>query len=63
MGNLPQNRIHKRIVYLDNDETTEPCKVIDLFFDACLLPEHLDTIRGWRDDLTFGTDYTKKKKS
>lgn len=61
MENLTENHTKNRIVYLDNDEIAEPRKVINLFFDACSLPEHLDTLREWRDDVAFGTDYTRKR--
>lgn len=61
MENLTENHTKNRIVYLDNDEIVEPCKVINLFFDACSLPEHLDTLRNWRDDVAFGTHHPRKR--
>lgn len=61
MENPTENHTKNRIVYLDNDEIAEPCKVISLFFDACSLPEHLDALREWRDDVAFGTHHTRKR--
>lgn len=61
MENLTENHTKNRVVYLDNDEIAEPCKVINLFFDACSLPEHLDALREWRDDVAFGTGHTRKR--
>jgi len=53
--------LRNRLIYLEKDEMSDPCKVVGLFFDACSLPEHLDMLRKWRDDVAFETKGTKRR--
>ena len=45
-----------RVVYLDNDEITEPIKVVHDFFSASWLPDHLKMLKQWRNDAAFESD-------
>lgn len=49
---LPKNRL----VYLDNDEIAEPTKVIHDFFSSSWLPDHLKTLKEWRNEAAFESD-------
>jgi len=54
---LPKNRI----VYLDTDEATNPASVIHDFFSVSWLPDHLKTLKKWRNDAAFGYKRSKKR--
>jgi len=54
---LPKNRI----IYLDTDETTNPASVIHDFFSVSWLPDHLKTLKKWRNDAAFGHNRSKKR--
>lgn len=45
-----------RIVNLDNDEITDPVKVVHDFFSASWLPDHLKMLKQWRNDAAFESD-------
>ena len=45
-----------RIVYLDNDEITDPIKVVHDFFSASWLPDHLKMLKQWRNDAAFESE-------
>ena len=50
-----------RIVYLDNDEITEPIKVVHDFFSASWLPDHLKMLKQWRDDAAFESENSNNR--
>ncbi|RZK43677.1 MAG: hypothetical protein EOO90_01930 [Pedobacter sp.] len=45
-----------RVCYLDNDEITNPIKVVKDFFSASWLPDHLKMLKQWRNDAAFESD-------
>ena len=45
-----------RIVYLDNDEIANPTIVINSFFSSSWLPDHLNTLKEWRNEAAFESD-------
>lgn len=45
-----------RIVYLDNEEIADPIKVVNDFFSASWLPDHLKMLKQWRNDAAFESD-------
>lgn len=49
-----------RIVYLDNDEITDPIKVVHEFFSHSWLPNHLKVLKRWRNDAAFESEEPKK---
>lgn len=44
------------IVYLDNDEIANPTIVINSFFSSSWLPDHLNTLKEWRNEAAFESD-------
>ena len=50
---------NNRIVYLDNDEITDPIKVVHDFFSSSWLPNHLKMLKQWRDDAAFASEAPK----
>lgn len=50
---------NNRIVYLDNDEITDPIKVVNDFFSSSWLPNHLKVLKQWRDDAAFASESPK----
>lgn len=49
-----------RIVYLDNDEITDPIKVVHGFFSHSWLPNHLKMLKRWRNDAALESEKSKK---
>lgn len=49
-----------RIVYLDNDEITDPIKVVNDFFSHSWLPNHLKMLKRWRNDAALESEESKK---
>jgi hypothetical protein len=49
-----------RIVYLNNDEITDPIKVINDFFSYSWLPNHLKMLKRWRNDAALESEESKK---
>jgi hypothetical protein len=60
MKKLTKNTSDNRIVYLDNDETTEPIKVVNDFFSHSWLPNHLKMLKRWRNDAALESEEPKK---
>ena len=60
MKKQTKNTSNNRIVYLNNDETTEPIKVIHDFFTHSWLPNHLKMLKRWRNDAAFESQESKK---
>lgn len=52
-----------RIVYLDNDEITNPTVVINNFFSSSWLPDHLKTLKEWRNEAAFESDSSPERNS
>lgn len=44
---------HPRLVHLDDDEITEPIQVIHDFFSVAWLPDQLDRLKHWRNQVAF----------
>ncbi|MCX2584130.1 hypothetical protein [Pedobacter sp. MR22-3] len=49
-----------RIVYLDQDEITNPVKVLHDFFSHAWLPNHLKMLKRWRNDVAIASEKPKK---
>lgn len=49
-----------RIVYLNDDEITNPIKVVHEFFSHAWLPNHLKMLKRWRNDVAFESEGPKK---
>lgn len=49
-----------RIVYLNNDEITDPIKVVHGFFSHAWLPNHLKMLKRWRNDAALESEESKK---
>jgi len=49
-----------RIVYLDQDEITDPVKVLHHFFSYAWLPNHLKMLKRWRNDAALESEESKK---
>ncbi|QXU44126.1 hypothetical protein [Pedobacter sp. D749] len=49
-----------RIVYLNNDEITDPIKVVRDFFSHSWLPNHLKMLKRWRNDAALESEESKK---
>ena len=49
-----------RIVYLNNDEITDPIKVVRDFFSHAWLPNHLKMLKRWRNDAALESEESKK---
>ncbi|MGQ7856281.1 hypothetical protein ACUN24_18765 [Pedobacter sp. WC2501] len=49
-----------RIVYLNNDEITDPIKVVHDFFSHAWLPNHLKMLKRWRNDAALESEKSKK---
>lgn len=49
-----------RIVYLNNDEITDPIKVVHDFFSHSWLPNHLKMLKRWRNDAALESEKSKK---
>lgn len=49
-----------RIVYLDNNEITDPIKVVHFFFSHSWLPNHLKMLKRWRNDAALESEEPKK---
>lgn len=60
MKKLTKNTSDNRIVYLGNDETTEPIKVVNDFFSHSWLPNHLKMLKRWRNDAALESEEPKK---
>lgn len=60
MKKQTKNTSDNRIVYLDNDEITDPIKVVNDFFSHSWLPNHLKMLKRWRNDAAFESEEPKK---
>lgn len=60
MKKQTQNTTDKRIVYLNHDEIADPIKVVHEFFSHAWLPDHLKTLKRWRNDAAFESEKPKK---
>jgi len=54
-------RQKNKIIHLDRDEIVQPLNFIDYFFESSCLPEHLNVLRKWRDDVAFDPRDAKKR--
>lgn len=52
--------LDNRIVYLDQDEITDPIKVVHVFFSYSWLPDHLKMLKRWRNDAALESSGSKK---
>ena len=60
MKKQTKNTSDNRIVYLENDEITDPIKVINDFFSHSWLPNHLKMLKHWRNDAALESEGSKK---
>ena len=60
MKKQTKNTSDNRIVYLDNDEITDPIKVVNDFFSHSWLPNHLKMLKRWRNDAALESEESKK---
>ncbi len=60
MKKQTKNTTDNRIVYLNQDEITDPIIVIHEFFSHAWLPDHLKMLKHWRNDAAFESEKSKK---
>ncbi|WP_293744886.1 hypothetical protein [uncultured Pedobacter sp.] len=60
MKKQTKNTTDNRIVYLNQDEITDPIKVLHEFFSHTWLPDHLKMLKRWRNDAAFESEKSKK---
>lgn len=63
MGKHSEKLSKNRVIHLDNDEMADPIKVVNDFFSASWLPDHLIMLKQWRDYAAFETEETRNYSS